>query len=186
MRELSVQAASDTIGDRERGFIQQEVESLTTEIDRIANSTNYNGLALLSGNSDKDELHFQVGIRDSETDRVVFKPNDYDVTASKLEIEGLDFSEIESARSAMETVDKAISMVFAGRAQLGASQNKMSATINNISIVKENLTNARSRISDTDVAAETSELVRGNILQSAGVAVLAQANQSPMQALKLL
>lgn len=188
LRELSVQAASDTIGDKERGFINQEVQSLTKEVDRIANVTNFNGTALLNGESSKSELQFQVGIRKEkdDADRIVFKPNAYNVKAGELGIDGLSYESIDDARDAMDKVDAATSKVFEARARLGATQNELHATANNISIAKENLAAARSRISDTDVASETSELVRGNILQSAGIAVLAQANMAPMGALKLL
>ena len=188
MRELSVQASSDTVGDKERSFIDQEIQSLKNEIDRIANVTNYNGTSLLNGASDKSELQFQVGIRkeNDDADRIVFQPNDYNFKISELGVEGISYETIDDAREAMDSVDTAIAKVFEGRARLGATQNKLHATVNNISIAKENLSNARSRIADTDLAAETSELVRGQILQSAGVSVLSQANTAPMQALKLL
>jgi flagellin len=186
LRELSVQAASDTIGDKERGFVNQEVQSLIQEVDRIANVTDFNGTHLLNGESDKGELQFQVGIRSAEADRISFDPGEYNFQASELGIEGLSYETIDDARDAMDQVDEAISRVFEGRAKLGAAQNKMHATVNNIAIAKENLSQARSRIADTDVAAETSELVRANILQNAGVSVLAQANMAPQLALKLL
>ena len=188
MRELSVQAASDTIGDKERGFINQEIQSLLQEVDRIANVTNFNGTNLLNGESEKSELQFQVGIRKEtgDADRIVFSPNDYNVKTSELGIEGMTYESIDDAREAMDKVDGAISKVFESRARLGAAQNKLHATVNSLGIAKENLIQARSRIADTDIAAETSELVRGNILQSAGISVLAQANTAPMQALKLL
>jgi len=187
MRELSVQAASDTIGDKERMFVHQEVQSLAGEIDRIANVTNYNGTSLLNGNAPK-ELQFQVGIRreDNGSDRLTFNPNEYDVRGGTLGIDGLDYTSTDGARDAMDKVDSAIGKVFETRAKLGAQQNKLHATVSNIQIAKENLQGARSRIADTDVAAETSELVRGNILQQAGVSVLAQANSAPMTALKLI
>jgi flagellin len=188
MRELTVQAASDTIGDRERGFINQEVQSLLTEVNRIADVTNYNGNSLLNGASEKSELQFQVGIRKETNgaDQIVFQPNDYNFKTSELGVDGISYESIDDARAAMDQVDDAISKVFEGRARLGATQNKLHSTVNNLGISKENLSNARSRIADTDIAAETSELVRGQILQSAGVSVLAQANTAPMQALKLL
>jgi flagellin len=188
MRELAVQAASDTIGDRERGFIDQEVQQLVQEVDRIANVTNFNGTNLLNGEASKDELQFQVGIRAEAngSDRIVFKPNEYNVKASEIGIDGLSYSSTDNAREALEKVDSAIGRVFESRAKLGAAQNKLQATVNNIGIAKENLQHARSRIADTDIAAETSELVRGQILQSAGVSVLAQANSAPQMALKLL
>jgi len=186
MRELSVQAASDTIGDKERGYINKEVSSLLSEMDRIANSTNYNGTQLLNGQSSKSVLEFQVGIRNKEDDRIQFKVNDNDVRASALGVDGLDFGSIDNARDSMDKIDSALTKVFGSRATLGAMQNKMHSTIGSIQIAKENLAQARSRIADTDIAAETSELVRGNILQQAGVSVLAQANSAPMAALKLL
>jgi flagellin len=188
MRELAVQAASDTVGEKERGFINNEVQSLTQEIDRIANVTNFNGTNLLNGQSEKAELQFQVGIRKeaNDSDRIVFTPSDYDVRSSALGIEGVDFSTIDGARDALDSVDLGISRAFETRAKLGAAQNKLHATVNNLSITQENLSAARSRIADADIAAETSELVRGSILQQAGISVLAQANNAPQSALKLL
>jgi flagellin len=188
LRELGVQAASDTVGDKERGFIDKEVQSLIAEVDRIANVTNYNGTQLLNGEASKSELQFQVGIRKESdgADRIVFKPNDYNVKAGNLGIDGMSFTSIDDARDGLDKVDSAMSKVFEARASLGAMQNKLHATANNIGVAKENLSAARSRIADADIAAETSELVRGNILQQAGVAVLAQANTAPMAALKLL
>ncbi|MBI3534325.1 MAG: flagellin FliC [Deltaproteobacteria bacterium] len=188
MRELAVQASSDTVGEKERGFIHQEVGTLLAEIDRIANVTNYNGTALLNGESQKSELQFQVGIRKelNDADRIVFQPNDYNVKTNSLGVDALNYESIDSAREAMDLVDGGIGKVFEARARLGATQNKLHATVNNLGIAKETLANARSRIADTDIASETTELVRGQILQSAGVAVLAQANTSPMMALKLL
>jgi flagellin len=186
LRELAIQAGSDTVGDKERGYINQEAQSLMTEVDRIANVTTFNGTPLLNGQAQKDTLEFQVGIRNDEADRIQFTTKDNDVRASTLGVDGLDYTSIDSARDAIDHIDDAVGHVFEARARLGATQNKLHATVNNLGIAKENLAHARSRIADTDLAQETSELVRGNILQSAGVAVLAQANTAPMQALKLL
>jgi len=186
MRELAVQASSDTVGEKERGFIHKEVESLVQEVDRIANSTNFNGTQLLNGKSEKGTLEFQVGIRNNEADRIQFDTKSNDVRAASLGIDGLDYRSIDSARKALEQVDDATNKVFSTRANLGAMQNKLHSTVNSIGVSKENLTQARSRIADTDMATETSELVRGNILQSAGISVLAQAKQAPMAALKLI
>lgn len=188
MRELSVQAASDTIGDKERSFVNQEAQSLMMEVDRISNVTTYNGTQLLNGESDKSELQFQVGIRkeSGDADRITFKPNEYNVKASELGIDGISYESIDDARESMDKVDVALSKVLETRAKLGATQNKLNATINNLGIARENLSAARSRIADTDVASETSELVRGSILQSAGISVLSQANMAPQAALKLL
>jgi len=186
MRELAVQASSDTIGDKERGYINTEVNSLLKEVDRIANVTAFNGTPLLNGQAPKESLDFQVGIRNNEADRIQFNAAENDVRAESLGVAGMNFETIDGARDSMDKLDDAMSKVFGARARLGALQNKLHATVNNLGVAKENLGHARSRIADTDLAQETSELVRGNILQSAGVSVLAQANQAPMQALKLL
>jgi len=186
LRELGVQAASDTIGDKERGFVNQEAQSLMQEIDRIANVTNFNGTPLLNGKAEKSDLEFQVGTRNDSADRIVFSANDNEVTASALGVESLDFSSIDDARDALDKLDEGMGKVFETRARLGAMQNRIQATVNNLGIAKENLSQARSRIADSDVAYETSELVRGNILQQAGISILAQANSAPAQALKLL
>jgi flagellin len=184
LRELAVQAASDTVGDNERGFIDLEAQSLLKEVDRIANVTSFNGTQLLNGEA--EQLQFQVGIRNDEADRLVFEAAENDVRADALGVSGLSYTDIESARDAIDAVDEGISKVFGARARLGAVQNKMQATVNNLGIMKENLSEARSRIADADIAQESSELVRTNILQSAGVSVLGQANVAPTQALKLL
>jgi len=187
MRELSVQAASDTIGDKERAFVNQEVQSLAGEIDRIANVTNFNGTSLLNGESPK-ELQFQVGTHKEESgsDRLTFNPNEYNVRSEALGIDGMDYTSTDGARDAMDKVDSAMSRVSETRAKLGATQNKLHSTVSNIQVTRENLQAARSRIADADVATETAEMTRGQILQQAGVAVLAQANNAPMAALKLL
>ncbi len=185
LRELSIQAASDTIGDKERGFINQEFQSLTAEVDRIANVTTFNGTQLLNGQG-KDSLELQVGIRNDVTDRITFNVAENDVRVDSLGISSIKAESIEDARESIDAVDTALNKVSETRARMGAMQNKLQSTTNNLAITKENLIGARSRIADTDIAEETSSLVRENILQQAGIAVLAQANQNPMTALKLL
>ncbi len=187
IRELGVQAASDTIGDRERSFVDKEVQSLISEVDRIASVTQFNGTPLLNGEA-KSELSFQVGIRkeNDDSDRIIFKPNEYNAKAAELGVEGLSYLSASDARDSLNKVDDALGKVFEARANLGATQNKLQSTVSNIQVTKENLAMARSRIADTDVAAETAEMVQRNIMQSAGVSVLAQANMVPQQALKLL
>jgi flagellin len=183
MRELGIQAASDTIGDTERGFIDKEVQSLKQEVDRISSVTTFNGTPLLNGEAGRD-LHFHVGSR--KDDRIIFKPDNYNVKSSELGISSLDYRSADGAREALDSIDGAIAKVSGARAELGANQNKLQATVGNLGIQKENLVAARSRIMDTDVATETSNLVKGNILQQAGISVLAQANMAPTAALKLV
>ncbi len=186
LRELSIQAASDTIGDRERGFIDKEYQSLKAEIDRIANSTNFNGTPLLNGQSKKDVLEIQVGARNNDADRIKFQVSEYDVRTDKIGIAGITSNSIDDARESIDKIDEAIARITGSRAGLGAMQNKLQSTVNTIGIAKENLAAARSRIADTDIAEDATMLTQKMILQQAGTAVLAQANQSPQLALKLL
>ena len=186
LRELSIQASSDTIGDRERGFIDKEYQSLKQEVDRIANVTNFNGTSLLNGQAPKDTLEFQVGSRNNPADRIQFAIGDYDVRTNKIGISGISAASIDSARDSIDKLDEAIASISGARAGLGAMQNKLQSTTNTISIATDNLSEARSRITDTDVAVETTALAQHQILQQAGVAVLAQANSAPQLALKLL
>jgi len=186
LRELSVQASSDTIGDRERGFIDKEYQSLKAEIDRIANSTNFNGTPLLNGQAKKDVLEIQVGSRNNDADRIQFRVNEFDVRTDKIGISSITANSIDDARESMDKLDEAIALVTGTRAGLGAMQNKLQSTVNTIGIAKENLSAARSRIADADIAEEATALTQKMILQQAGAAVLAQANQSPQLALKLL
>jgi flagellin len=186
LRELAMQSASDGVGDSQRSLIQTEVTQLTDEIDRNANSAVYNGTNLLSGTA--TTLDFQVGINNNATnDRISFQT--LDATASTLFAQGnftLDFSGKASAQSALSIIDNALNTVSSKRATLGAAGNRFEMTIQNIQTFSESLSAADSRIRDVDVAEETSRLSRSQILAQAGISVLAQANQMPQMALKLL
>ncbi|MGZ3651845.1 MAG: flagellin N-terminal helical domain-containing protein, partial [Bdellovibrionota bacterium] len=185
LRELSVQSASDTVGDTERGFTNKEFQALKSEVDRIAQTTHFNGTALLNGSG--KTLDFQVGIENSpENDRLHYATADTDVTLGKLGLSSTGTMTKEDAQNNLSTIDTAIQKVNENRAGLGALQNRLSSTINNLSISTENLAAANSRIRDTDMAAETSELTKQSILAQAGTSVLAQANSSSNMALKLL
>jgi flagellin len=184
LRELSVQAASDTVGEAERGFLNKEVQSLKGEVDRIAKVTNFNGTNLLSGEG--KTLTFQVGHEAGEMNRIEFDPKKTNVTAGALGINGVDLSSKDGALDALGSLDEAIKRVNENRSELGAMQNRLHSTSNSLGISIENLADARSRIMDTDIAAETSTLAKNNILQQAGISVLAQANSAPNSALKLL
>jgi len=185
MRELSIQAASDTIGDPERDYVNQEIQQLKSEVDRIAASTEFNGTKLLNGSS--DPLEIQVGINnDATNDRFVFDTQDKSATISSLGISNVSTLKKEEAQGNLEMIDKAMTKLNANRASLGALQNRLGSTINNLTIYRENLEAANGRIRDTDMAEESSELTRASILTQAGVSVLAQANQQPQLALKLI
>jgi flagellin len=185
IRELSIQGASDTIGNLERGFIDKEVQALKSEINRISNNTEFNGTKLLNGNADK--LEIQVGVfNDAKQDRLVFDASAQNVTLEALKLGDIHTISKLGAQDNLMKLDEALNVVNSNRSSLGAMQNRLQSTINNITIYKENLESARSRIRDTDMAAETSELTKQNILTTAGIATLSQANQNPQQALKLL
>lgn len=185
MRELSIQAASDTIGDLERGFINKEIQALKSETTRIANNTEFNGTKLLNGTA--DVLDIQVGLNNNPTeDRLSFDAKAQNVTAEALGIEDVNTMSKQNAQENLAKLDAALTNLNSNRSALGAIQNRLQSTINNISIYRENLEAARARIKDTDMATETSELTRTNILTQAGVSVLSQANQNPQLALKLL
>jgi len=184
LRELSVQSASDTVGDAERGFLNKEVQSLKGEVDRIAKSTNFNGTNLLSGEG--KALTFQVGHEGGEMNRIEFNPAKVNVTSNALGIDKLTLASKDDSMKAMGTLDDAIKIINENRSELGAMQNRLHSTSNTLGIAVENLSDARSRIMDTDIAAETSQLAKNNILQNAGISVLAQANSAPNAAMKLL
>lgn len=186
MRELAVQAASDTVGDRERGFIDQEIQQLKLEIDRVADHTNFNGTHLLNGENEKSELTVQVGSSNAASDQITLNIKEYNTRTDNIGIDGMNVVSIDTARETIDQVDAALDKVNSFRADFGAMQNRLSSTSNGLLNDIEGLSAANSRIRDTDIAAESAELVKQNILNSASIAVLSQANQLPTQALKLL
>ncbi len=185
MRELGIQAASDTIGDNERGFINQELTQLMQEVDRIAVSTKFGSKSLLDGNG--DTFDFQVGINGSgESDVISFYSAESNATSSNLGVSSIDFTSKDGAKDALAQLDEAQNKVNGFRANIGALQNRLSSTSENLGTQIENLSVANSRIRDTDVAESTAEMTKSNILLNASTAVLAQANEAPQQALRLL
>lgn len=185
LRELSIQASSDTISDVERGFVDKEVQHLKAEIDRIANGTEFNGTKLLNGTS--ENLDIQVGINnDPLQDRLIFDAPDRVTTLEGLGISDVNTMSKMDSQNNLGSLDFAIYKLNESRSSLGALQNRLSSTINNLSIYRENLEGANSRIRDTDMAAETSDLVKTNILSQANISTLAQANANAQMALKLL
>lgn len=185
LRELSVQAASDTVGDQERKFADLEFQNLTQEVERIATSTQFNGKNLLSGEG--DQMDFQIGImNDEKNDRLSYRPQDSSARASDLGIAGLGVITKGDAQQNLEKIDAAINGVNGNRASLGALQNRLQSTISNLEVRNENLSAANSRIRDTDIASESAELAKANILSAASTSVLAQANNSGSAALKLI
>jgi flagellin len=184
-RELAIEAASDTIGDKERGFLDVEYQQLKQELQRIAESTKFNGRDLLNGTGGLFDI--QVGVyNDPFKDRISFNASAADSTLEALGMNPHNLATKEAAQVSIAAVDNAIQSVSGIRANLGALQNRLQSTVNNLGVSEENLSAANSRIRDTDVAAETSDMVRNNILLQAGVSVLTQANNVQQVALKLL
>lgn len=185
MRELGIQAASDTVGEEERGYINQELTQLKSEVDRIAESTTFGSRKLLNGEG--GNIDFQVGINGSgEVDVISFDPSYSNSSTSHLGVSGIDFSSKDGAKNALADLDNAQKTVNGYRANIGALQNRLSSTTQNISTQVENLSVANSRIRDADVAESSAEYTKSNILLNATTNVLAQANEVPRQALKLL
>ncbi|MBX2988464.1 MAG: flagellin FliC [Bdellovibrionaceae bacterium] len=185
LRELGVQGASDTVGDTERKFLDVEYQQLKSEIQRVTESTQYNGFDLLNGTG--GIIDIQVGVQnDAFKDRISFNAGAANSTLESLGLVAEAIDTKESAQQSLAVIDSAMTSVNAIRANFGAMQNRLQSTSNNLLIYDENMSAANSRIRDTDVAAESSEMTRNNILIQAGVSTLAQANQVPQLALKLL
>ncbi len=183
MRELSVQAANDTNTEADRSSINAEFQQLSAEIDRIATTTSFNNQTLLSGGfSNTSAAVFQVGANANQVISLEIGA----ATTGALSIGTLTVSTRSHANSSISAIDEAISRVDTLRGNLGAVMNRLESTIANLSNVSENISASRSRILDADIAQETSSMTKNNILQQAGVSVLAQANQSPQLALSLL
>ncbi len=185
MRELSVQTASDTVGDVEREFTDLEYQNLKQEVERISRVTDFNGKKLLSGEG--KTYDFQVGINNNPyEDRISFQTNMLNTTLGSLGINSLNVSTKESAQGSFDVLDQAIEKVSGQRAELGARQNRMISTARNLQVAAENLNSANSQIRDVDYASETANNVKYSILNSAGVSVLSQANSRSQNALKLI
>lgn len=185
LRELGVQAASDTIGDTERKFLDVEYQQLKSEVQRITESTNFNGYDLLNGTG--GVIDIQVGVHNNSfQDRISFNASAANSTLEALGLTAETLATKESAQMGLDIVDNALTSVNAIRANFGALQNRLVSTSQNLKVADENYSAANSRIRDADIAAETSEMTRANILQQAAVSVLAQTNNSQQLALKLL
>jgi flagellin len=184
-RELSIQAASDTVGDTERGFIDKEVQQLKQEVDRISGSTEFNGHKLLNGEG--ESLDIQIGFNNNpEQDRFSYDVSKTNATSARLGVSDISALTKEDAQNNLGKIDDAIKNLTENRSELGALQNRLQSSLNNLAVYDENLSGANSRIRDVDMASETAELTKNNILTSAGTTVLSQANQNNMMALKLL
>lgn len=212
LRELAIQSASDTIGDRERGYLNQEYVQLKDEIDRIAASTEFNGTYLLAGEAElpggieqgsqfpleiqvAKDYHEGADSLDAKNPTNIiridlqringFTEGDGSLGIGRAE-EGTNVATKTSSQQSIATLDTAINRVNEYRAFIGAAQNRLTSSVSNLAVRIENLSESNSRIRDTDFASETARLTQSNIMQQAGTAVLATANTQPQIALSLL
>lgn len=183
LRELGVQAASDNVSDVERDFLDREAQQLIQEGDRIARSTTFGNKKLLDGT--ESNMEYQVGAFAGDENIIKYNLR-ADATSDGLGYDGLSIADKGEARSALKTVDDALTKLSSMRADFGAIQSRLNTATSNLDNQYENLSAANSRIRDADFAKETAELTSANILQNASVSVLAQANQQGAAALKLL
>jgi flagellin len=184
MRELAVQSASETLGDAERAYIQDEFTALSAEIDRIANVTEFNGKKLTDGSS--ATVAVQVGIHSTSDDQVSMTLGDLTATTLGVDTGAIDMSTSAGATSAIDMVDTAISTVSSYRSDYGAAENRLSSALNNLESFTENTLAAESATRDADFGYETSEMSKNQILQQAGTAILAQAKSVNEGVLQLL
>lgn len=191
IRELSVQASNDTNSDTDRASIQEEITARVNEIDRIANSTQFNGKNILDGSI--ASMDIQVGANTSDSDTLTITLTNGQSSALIVDDDGdsVDLTtgavtDSETAKASIDAIDNALKAVDSARSGLGSIQNRFEAVIGNLQSSEINLSSARSRIEDTDYATEVANMTRSQILQQAGTSLLAQANQTPQNVLALL
>lgn len=183
LRELAVQAASDTLSDNERGYLDEEFRQLTDEFDRIARSTRFGSQPLLDGTN--REYEFQVGVNKGD-ENVISYTSDTNSTASNMGISGLSVADKDDARDALEDLDEALMNMNASRAKLGAIQSRLDTAVSHLQTQVENVSEASSRISDADIPDAVSRVRRGQILAQYQAAALQAANQSTEAYLRLI
>ena len=186
LRELTVQAASDTVGDSERGFLDKEYQNLTKEVDRISKSTTFNGTSLLEGKSGKGTLDFQVGAFAGEQNKISFDSDATNISSENIGIAGSGIADKDSALDSIASIDKAIENVSGQRANLGAIQSRLASTVSNLEVQTINQDSARSVIQDVDVAQSSAKLASTSVVKNAAISTLAQANAIPNSALRLI
>ena len=186
LRELSVQAASDTVGENERMLLDKEYQQLITEVDRIADATTFNGAELLNGESELGTMDFHVGAFGGEQNKISFNSRETNSRASEIGIRGTSITGKGDANDAIDSLDEALDKVSGFRANLGAIQSRLQSTVNNLEIQTINQDNARSMIEDVDVASEAAALASTQVIQQAGISTLSQANGLPNSALRLI
>jgi len=185
MRELATQGASETLGSTERAYVQSEFTSLSSEVDRIANVTEFNGQKLADGST--TSIAVQVGVRATADDQITISLGDLTSATLGVDTGSIDMSTATGAQAALATIDTAMNSVSAYRASYGATENRLGNALNNLETFEQTTREAESRIRDADFGSETAQLSQNQILQQAGVSVLSQAktiNQSATQLLQ--
>lgn len=185
MRVLTTQASTGTVAQSQRSYIKSEFAQLANEITRIASATTFNGIKLTGSVATSVKIQVGTGNAAFDTIKVALKKMDAS-TGLGIHVASFGVSSPGSAQTMLAKLDSAISKVSAQRASLGASQNRLQSVINNLQVASQNTAAAQSRIADTDIAAETANMTRAQILTQAGISILSQANQAPQAALKLL
>jgi flagellin len=183
MRELATQSATGTVSSDQRTYINNEFTQLKSEVDRIASATQFNGANLLQGGT-TNTVSFQIGAGTTGNDTIGVTIGAADTTT--IGVSSSSVSDVAGSKAAIDAIDGAIKSISSSRGNLGAVQNRLQNTINNLQVAVENTSAAESRIRDVDVAAETAALTRNQVLTQAGTAILSQANQVPQTALSLL
>lgn len=185
MRELTIQASSDTVGDAERGFLDKEYQQMIAEIDRISEATTFNGSQLLNGEG-SGALDFQVGAFAGEQNRITFDSSESNASSGSIGVSGSAIADKGEALDSIASIDEAINMVSGQRANLGSIQSRLQSTVSNLEVQTINQDNARSVIQDVDVAEESAKLAANQVIKSAGISTLSQANNLPNSALRLI
>ncbi len=184
MRELAVQSANGDLTSTDRGYLDTEFQLLSSEIDRLANQTEFNGVALLSGTA--NAISFQVGINTTSNDTISVDFGGVSVSSVGLSGTSIGGASAANAQTAITALDGALQSVSTTRAKFGAATNRLNHAVSNSQTIRTNLSAANSAIRDVDVASETASLARSQVLLQAGTSVLAQANQAPSLALSLI
>ena len=176
MRELAVQSSSDTLTDKERAYLDTEFEDLTAEITRISDVAEYNGIQLLDGTAGDGagNMVFQVGTRNTANDQITINLGNQD--AATLGVDALDLTNLANSQAAITTIDTALDTLATDRATLGSNINELTAAVDNLAVTIENLSAANSQIKDADIAAESADFTKHQVLMQSGVAMLSQAN----------
>ena len=185
MRELAVQSSSETLASTERGYIQDEFAELSAEVDRIAAVTEFNGIKLTNG-SNTTGVAVQVGVNNSSNDRISITLGDLRATALGVDTTAMSLNSVASARTAITALDTGLDAVNSIRSSYGATQNRLSDALSNMEVYSENLTAAESQIRDLDFASETANMAKQQIMQQAGMSVLAQTSSAQQGVLSLI